>query len=510
MAEIAAPLIPSLLTYLGFALLIGWGRIRDFFRSWTCGTVESPGNSKPGYAPILYDTNDFFTRRLYKRMDDCWNRPIASAAGTWIDVIERDRVCKDSFHTTGGPLKLTGILRKCLNLGSYNYLGFGDPQSPTQPHVFKTTDHYGSAACSTRSAIGTTKVLRELEQRVAKFVGKEDALVYGMGFGTNSTGIPALVNKGCLIISDELNHSSLVSGCRLSGAVVRVFRHNNMEHLERVVRRAIMDGQPRSHRPWRKIVIMVEGIYSMEGEISPLEQIVRVKKKYRCYLYLDEAHSIGAIGNTGRGCCEKRKVNPADVDILMGTFTKSFGGVGGYIAGNVNLIKFLRMQSAGYVYSSSISPPAVQQIISAFQIIQGEDGTDLGRNKLDSLRANANYFRKKMKEAGCMVLGDEDSPVVPLMLLVPTKIAAFSRLCLENNLAAVVVGYPATPLLLARARFCISAAHRKEDIDDAVRKLAQIAEVVGVRYAINGVGYKNFVPSVNSLKGIKYFGPKTR
>eukprot|EP00457_Paulinella_chromatophora_P003629 gb/GEZN01003637.1/.p1 GENE.gb/GEZN01003637.1/~~gb/GEZN01003637.1/.p1 ORF type:complete len:509 (-),score=84.28 gb/GEZN01003637.1/:507-2033(-) len=508
MTQVAVPLIPSLLTYFGFMLLIVWGRIRDFFRIHALG-LDGRELAKPGYAPIVYDFNDFYTRRLYKRMNDCWNRPICSAAGTWIEVMERKRKKVNIFKTTCGPLELNGQSKKCLNLGSYNYLGFGDPNSSTQPWVFAAVDRYGSAACSTRNNIGTTRPLHELEQRISKFVGKEDALVYGMGFGTNSTGIPALVHKGCLIISDELNHSSLVSGCRLSGATTRVFRHNDMEHLERVIRRAILDGQPRSHRPWKKIVIMVEGIYSMEGEISPLEKIVAVKKKYGCYLYLDEAHSIGALGDTGRGCCEKRGVDPADVEILMGTFTKSFGGVGGYIAGDAKLIRFLRKVSAGYVYSSSISPPTTQQIISAFQIIQGEDGTSLGRQKLDSLKANSNYFRKRMREIGCMVLGDEDSPVVPVMILMPTKLVGFSRLCLANNLAVVVVGYPATPLLLARARFCISAAHTIEDLEEAVRKLRNICEIVGIRYGVNSRGYDYYLPRPTHLNlDISYEGAK--
>merc|ERR1740130_2077843 len=152
-------------------------------------------------------------------------------------------------------------------------------------------------------------------------------MVFGMGFGTNSTGIPALIGKGGLIISDNNNHSSIVAGARSSGAHIKVFQHNDAQNLEAVVRRAIIEGQPRTHRPWSKILIMVEGIYSMEGELCPLASIIAVKKKYNCYLYVDEAHSIGALGKQGGGICEQSGVDPTDVDVLMGTFTKSFGAV---------------------------------------------------------------------------------------------------------------------------------------------------------------------------------------
>jgi serine palmitoyltransferase len=189
-------------------------------------------------------------------------------------------------------------------------------------------------------------VHEELEREVAAFVGKPAAIVFGMGFATNSLTLPALMRgKGSLIISDALNHASIVAGVRGSGARVKVFRHNEPEHLERVLRAAIAEGQPRTHRPWTKILVVVEGIYSMEGEICRLPEIVAIKKKYRAYLYLDEAHSIGALGAGGRGVCEHLGVDPADVDILMGTFTKAFGSCGGYIAGDEQLIQYLRTVS---------------------------------------------------------------------------------------------------------------------------------------------------------------------
>jgi serine palmitoyltransferase len=472
------PLFTAMATYFGYGLLIAFGHMRDFFSGLSDLIFGSTKIRPPkGYAPIVSDFEDFYTRRLYGRIHDCWNRPIASCPGAYLEVIERTPLIY------GQPLAITNETRTCLNLGSYNYLGFGDPDSPTKAAVMEALWRYSAATTSTRNDLGTTKIHAEAEQIVARFLNKEAAMVFGMGFGTNSTVIPALVGRGGLIISDATNHSSIAIGARASGATIKVFRHNDVAHLERVIRRAIVEGQPKSHRPWAKILIMIEGIYSMEGEMSPLKQIVELKKKYHCYLYVDEAHSIGAIGHSGRGITEHTGIGTADVDVMMGTFTKSFGAVGGYIAASKEVIDYLRYSCAGSAYSSSISPPACQQVVSAFKIIMGEDGTNIGRSKMDQLKANANYFRQRLIDMGCHVIGDFDSPIVPMMLYCPAKIAAFSRECYSRGLAVVVVGFPASPLLLSRTRFCISAAHSRKDLEIALEKIEEVCRRMGLKYA---------------------------
>ncbi|OWZ05398.1 Serine palmitoyltransferase, partial [Phytophthora megakarya] len=244
----------------------------------------------------------------------------------------------------------------------------------------------------------------------------------------------------------------------------------------------IAEGQPRTHRAWKKIMVMIEGIYSMEGEIVRLREIVDVTKKYKAYIYVDEAHSIGALGKTGRGICEYAGVDPSEIDILMGTFTKSFGGMGGYIAASEEIISFIRGSSAGAIYATSLSPVIAQQILTSLNIIAGLDGTDIGRKKLDSLRENSNYFRQKLIDMGVITLGDFDSPVIPVMLYHMSKVGEYSRECLKRNLAVVTVGFPATPLLLSRVRFCISAAHTKEDMDEALKAIEEVSEICHVRY----------------------------
>ena len=470
----------AMTTYLSYAILIVFGHCRDFF-AWITGSsryTALTSKPRPGFARLLDSWGNFYSRRLYDRIIDVFNRPITGPAGAHINLIHRTK--KNGKEWVVDESKPT---KKCLNLGSYNYLGFADDWNKTcRDDVVKSLDNFCVGSCGPRWDAGTTTLHKELEDIVAKFVGKEAAFVFNMGYGTNSTGIPALMGHGSLIVSDSLNHTSIVNGARASGAVIKVFQHNNSDNLEAILREAIADGQPRTHRPWKKILVMVEGVYSMEGELCDLKSIVRVAKKYKAYIYVDEAHSIGAVGKTGRGVCEHCGVDPKDVDVLMGTFTKSFGGMGGYIAGSKDLVDSLKQMSLGSSISNAMSPVIVQQVITAFKIIQGKDGTNIGKEKLRLVKENSDYFRAKLKEMGCEVFGDEGSPVVPLMLYHPAKIAAFSRECLEQGLAVVVVGFPATPLVLSRARFCISAGHTRKDLDVAIEKIRKIATRMKLRY----------------------------
>jgi serine palmitoyltransferase len=338
------------------------------------------------------------------------------------------------------------------------------------------------SSSSPRNEFGTTSLHRQVEETVANFLGKEDALVLNMGFNTNATTIPALVGRGDLVISDELNHTSIVNGARASGAAIRIFRHNDMANLEEILRETIVMGRPRTRRPWNKILVIVEGIYSMEGEYCDLKSIVSICKKYGAYVYLDEAHSIGAMGPTGRGCAEYTGVDTADIHIMMGTFTKSFGGMGGYIASDKRTIAYLREKCSGSSYHTSLSPVVCQQVLTSFKIIMGEDGSDIGRKKLQALRDNSNYFRMRLREMGLQVLGQYDSPIMPVMLYHPGKISGFSRECLKRGLAVVVVGFPAVPLLMSRARFCMSAAHTRADLDRALEQLNEVASLLNIRY----------------------------
>ncbi|KAE8586112.1 hypothetical protein XENTR_v10021555 [Xenopus tropicalis] len=474
------PMLVAVLTYMGYGILTLFGYLRDFLRTWKIEKchIATERVEQKDFVPLYQDFENFYTRNLYMRIRDNWNRPVCSVPGERIDVMER---FTDDYNWT---FKFTGrVIKGVINMGSYNYLGFAQNTGFCADASAKSLNQYGAGMCSTRQEIGNMEKHEELEHLVARFLGVEAAMTYGMGFATNSMNIPALVGKGCLILSDELNHSSLVLGARLSGATIRIFKHNNMQSLEKLLRDAIVQGQPRTHRPWKKILIVVEGIYSMEGSIVRLPEVIALKKKYKAYLYLDEAHSIGALGPNGRGVVDYFGLDPRDVDIMMGTFTKSFGSAGGYIGGSKVLIEYLRAHSHSAAYATSMSLPVVQQIISSMKCIMGEDGTTLGQKRVEQLAENTRYFRRRLTEMGFIIYGNSDSPVVPLMLYMPAKIGAFGREMLKRNIGVVVVGFPATPIIESRARFCVSAAHTKEMLDAALREINEVGDLLQLKYS---------------------------
>lgn len=428
---------------------------------------------------------DFYLQHMYKLYVDCFARPISSAPDSTVEVVVRERAGGDLF----GPikdLKLTEKRRMCVNLSSYNYLGFGGVDEFCTPAARRAVRELGWSSCGTRTEGGTKEIHRELEREVAKYLSKEDALVLGMGFATNSTILPALFEAkagggGILVLSDELNHRSIVEGVRLSGATVRAFSHNSMTALEKELQRAIEQGQS-SGKPWRKIFVVVEGIYSMEGDFCRLREIVTLKNKYGAYLYLDEAHSIGAVGQSGRGVTELLGVPTKEVDVMMGTFTKSFGSAGGYVAASKEVIAQLRRVAPGSVFAGAMAPPCAAQALQALRVISGEEGGDTGARKLAAIRENSNYFRDELSRRGFKVLGDVDSPIVPVMLHHPWKLAAFSRRCLDRGIAVVVVGNPAVPILYERVRFCISAAHTIPQLAEAITEITAVGQELGVLY----------------------------
>lgn len=393
---------------------------------------------REGYVTLYDAFESFYSRYVYRRVRDCWNRPICSVPGD--ELVLKDRVTDDY----GWSFRFTGTETRCLNLGSYNYLGFASATGRCADDSEQRAREKGLAYCSPRSELGNTQLHIDLERLTARYCGVEDAIVFGMGFATNALNLPSLIGPNCLVVSDEKNHASIILGLRLSGATTRVFKHNSMRDLESVLRHGVCYGNPKNGgKPWTKIMICVEGIFSMEGSIVRLPEIIALKKKYKAYLYLDEAHSVGSMGPNGRGVVDYFRADPKDVDILMGTFTKSFGSAGGYIAGSKvsslmlrlysdiftysislsqKLIDFLRTNSHAHCYASSISPPIVQQIYTSMSIIMGEDGTDTGRNKIQQLARNTRYFRRRLAQIGVITYGHEDSPVVPMLVYLFSKI----------------------------------------------------------------------------------------
>ncbi|XP_076659269.1 serine palmitoyltransferase long chain base subunit [Halictus rubicundus] len=467
------PFITAALTHLGFYILMLLGFINQLF--FTPKVAKE--YNREGYAPLYENFERFYLRYVYRRVRDCWNRPICSVPGATVTL--KDRVTPDY----GWSFQFTGTTTKCINLGSYNYLGFAESTGKCADQSIETLKEFGYASCSGRLELGNMPIHDELEQLTARFLGVEDAIVFGMGFATNALNLPSLLSKGCLVLSDEKNHASLILGLRLSGVTTKVFSHNNMKHLESRLKHAVVYGQPETGKPWKKIVIVVEGVYSMEGSIVHLPKILELKRKYKAYVYLDEAHSTGALGKHGRGVCDYYGIDPRDVDILMGTFTKSFGSAGGYIAGTKTLINHLRIYSHAHTYATAMSPPIAQQIITSMKIIAGEDGTTDGQKRTKQLARNTRYFRRRLNQIGVIIYGNEDSPVVPMLVYLFSKIGAVVRTLTKYNIAAVGVGFPATPLMEGRIRFCLSAAHTKQQLDYVLSHIESLADSLGLRYS---------------------------
>ncbi|KAI0654127.1 serine palmitoyltransferase 2 [Cubamyces menziesii] len=517
-----------LTTYISYILVICLGHLRDFvgkrFRAANYRHLL-PWN---GYAALNSDFDSFYTRRLKLRIDDCFSHPVTGVPGRTILLLDR---YSPDYNKTMIP---TGTRTRALNISSYNYLGFAQGSGPCADAVEKSIERYGVAAGGTRLQGGTLDLHVQAEALVARFLGTEDALISSMGFATNSTIIPALVGKGCLVISDELNHASIRFGVRLSGANVRMFKHNDMKALEELLREVISQGQPKTHRPWKKILLIVEGLYSMEGTLANLPVIMELKKKYKFYVFVDEAHSVGALGPRGRGVTDYFGIDPRSVDILMGTFTKSFGAAGGYIAGSKTIIDRLRIKGHSGVYAESMTPPVLTQVIASMASIMGItlpaekpsspslallrssdntpvipesevipgtapasalpswmplspsmiDGSD-GRHRLRRLAFNTRYLNRGLRKLGFITYGNDDSPVVPLLLFHPGKMAVFSRMMRTRAtpIVIVVVAYPATPLVTSRVRFCLSSAHTKEDIDEVLRACDEIGDLLDLKQA---------------------------
>lgn len=226
----------------------------------------------------MSDFDSFYTRRLKLRLDDCFSRPTTGVAGRTVVCYDRETNDeKRTFNFTGGKTR-------ALNISSYNYLGFAQASGGCADAVETAIKKYGVSAGGARLEGGTLDLHLQAEKLVTSFLGTEDAMVVSMGFATNSTTIPALVDRGCLVISDEFNHSSIRFGVRLSGASVRSFKHNDMKALETLLRESISQGQPRTHRPWKKILVIVEGLYSMEGSMVHLPELIVLKERYKVRL----------------------------------------------------------------------------------------------------------------------------------------------------------------------------------------------------------------------------------
>lgn len=384
---------------------------------------------------FLLDTmEDLKSTGLYNNI-----RTIESAQGAWIQVDGK----------------------KALNLCSNNYLGLANHPRMVQA-AKDAIDAYGVGPAAVRSIAGTQSIHVQLDQEVAKFKKVEAALTLQGGFVANQAVISPLVGKADTILSDELNHASIIDGARLSGAKIKVYRHNDMAHLEEV-----LQGENAG-----RVLVITDGVFSMDGDVANLPKIVELCEKYGAMSMVDDAHGEGVLGTGGRGIVDHFGLH-GRCDIEIGTFSKAIGTVGGFIAGSAVLIQYLKQKARPFLFSSALPAADVAATLEAIRILS--ESTEL----VDRLWENGRFFKAGMKKLG-FDTGVSETPITPVMLGEADVARKFSAKLFERGIFAMAIGFPTVPRGKARIRVMISAAHQKSDLEFALEQFEAVGKEMGL------------------------------
>lgn len=355
--------------------------------------------------------------------------------------------------------------KRVINLGSYNYLGMsGNPE--TMQAAIEAIKEYGTSASGSRTLAGEKTIYRALEKAIAQWKHTDDAIVATGGWATNLTFISSFMKKGDFVVYDKLSHNSLTEGVKLSDADSKAFEHNNLAHLERILQQ--IDGK------YNKVLIVVEGVYSMDGDIAPIPEFVALKKKYKCFLMVDEAHSGGVLGDAGGGVDDYFHLDPSDIDIKYGTLSKALGTCGGFIAADKNIVEYLRYNMNGFVFSAGIAPPLAAAAMKAIEIIR-KDNTEVTK-----LHRNIEYFVRRAKEEGMDTCLAGESGIVPILIGDDAQAAKISSLLLGRGVFVPPAMYPAVPMGQSRLRFTVSSTHSIEQLEKAITETAKVMRDEGV------------------------------
>ena len=348
-----------------------------------------------------------------------------------------------------------------LNFCANNYLGLSNHPDVVQA-AKDTLDTHGFGMSSVRFICGTQDIHKELEQKIADFYGTEDTILYAAAFDANGGVFEPLLGKEDAIISDSLNHASIIDGVRLCKAARYRYQNNDMADLEKQLDAASKDGA-------RFKIIVTDGVFSMDGLVAPLDKICDLAEKYDAMVMIDECHAAGFIGKTGRGTLEEKGVMDR-IDIITGTLGKALGGaMGGYTTGKKEIIDMLRQRSRPYLFSNSLAPAIVGASIKVFDVL--ENDTTLR----DKLEWNTNYFKKGMKEAGFDII-DGDSAIVPVMLYDAKLSQTMANMLLDEGIYVIGFFFPVVPREKARIRVQLSAAHEKEHLDKAIQAFIKVGK----------------------------------
>jgi glycine C-acetyltransferase len=355
--------------------------------------------------------------------------------------------------------------REVINLASNNYLGLTSHRALRKAAI-EAVRKLGVGAGAVRTIAGTMKLHMDLEEQIAKFKHTEACVVFQSGFTANAGTVSAVLGKDDMIISDELNHASIIDGARLSKATIKVFKHKDVADCERILQEnAAFSG---------KKLIISDGVFSMDGDIAPLPALCELAEKYGCIMMVDDAHSSGVLGRSGRGTVDHFDCH-GRVHIQVGTLSKAIGSMGGYVCGSRDLIDFLYLRARPFLFSTSHPPATAASCQAAFTLLDSVEGEKL----VKKLWANTKFFKRELKKRGFQFKASE-TPIIPIHVGDAAKAFEFSRKLFEAGVFAPAVGYPTVAEGKARLRAIVSAGHKREDLLKAADILAEVAKPLGV------------------------------
>jgi glycine C-acetyltransferase len=358
--------------------------------------------------------------------------------------------------------------KKVINLASNNYLGLCDHPRLREAAI-AATEKYGVGSGAVRTIAGTMRIHMELEEKIAAFKGVEACVVFQSGFTANAGTVSSILGKEDFILSDELNHASIIDGARLSRAKIKVFRHKDAAHCEELLKEI-------QNEPGRKLVI-TDGVFSMDGDIGPVDKLCDVADRYGAMMMVDDAHASGVLGRNGRGSVDHFHCTQR-VDVQVGTLSKAIGSLGGYVCGSRDLIDYLYHRARPFLFSTSHPPSVAATCIAAFDLLESEP------ERIERLWANTRYFKKQLTAAGFDVGGRStpasETPITPIIVGDGRKTMEFSRALFDAGLMATGIAFPTVPEGKARIRTIMTSEHTREQIDRSLEILTTVARKMGI------------------------------
>jgi glycine C-acetyltransferase len=358
--------------------------------------------------------------------------------------------------------------RRVINLASNNYLGLCEHPKLVEAAI-EATKKYGVGSGAVRTIAGTMKIHMELEEKIAAFKGVEACVVFQSGFTANAGTVSSILGKEDFIVSDELNHASIIDGARLSRAKIKVFRHKDVAHCEEILKEI-------QNEPGRKLVI-TDGVFSMDGDIGPVDKLCDVCDQYGAIMMVDDAHASGVLGRNGRGSVDHFKCTQR-VDVQVGTLSKAIGALGGYVCGSRDLIEFLYHRARPFLFSTSHPPSVAATCIAAFDLLEQEP------ERIERLWENTRYFKEQLGAAGFDIGGKttpaSETPITPIIVGEGRKAMEFSKALFDEGVMATGIAFPTVPEGKARIRTIMTSEHTREQIDRALETLSGVGKRVGV------------------------------